>query len=112
MGGYDNPGNCPILATRVIHDGAQRRPMQVVKMGVRDQYQVDRWKITNPQTRLAQALQNKQPWSKIWIDDNAQSGNLYEKAGVADKGNAQFTPPDKMRLVSQPGTWRNSRMAN
>ncbi len=43
-------------AQRVLHDGTERRTMQVIEMGVRDQYQVNGWKIADLHAGLAQPL--------------------------------------------------------
>ena len=68
--------------------------MQVIEVGVRNQNQIDRRKIGNPESRTAQALQHKQPARKIGIDEDVQPANLHEETGVTDEGEPQFSITD------------------
>ena len=72
-------------APRLLNDRAQRWPVQVVKVGMRDQHQVDRRKVAQSHSRLPQPFQHKQPARKIGIDNDVLAADLDEKAGVADE---------------------------
>ena len=74
----------------IVHDGAQRRPVQMIKMRVRDQNQIDGRQIAHPNSGTAQALQNKQPAREVGIDHHALPADLHEKAGVTDEGHPEF----------------------
>src|SRR5215472_14416806 len=89
----------------VLHNRSQRWPMQVIEVRMRNQYQVDGWKIRNPHAWPAKALQHKQPSRKIRVDHHALAANLHEKACVADKGNTQFSVRGETWFVSLPAAW-------
>src|SRR5579862_9062507 len=84
--------------------------MQMVKMRMRHQHQVNRRKITQPYARFFQPFQDKQPAGKIWIDDYVASAHLDEEAGMADERNSQFLVPDQLGLVSFSRAWRYRRV--
>src|ERR1700680_1510629 len=73
-------------APRLLNDGAQRWPMQMVKVGMRNQHQVNGRKVAKLISRLEQALWQKQPARKMGIDSDILAADLSEKAGVADEG--------------------------
>ena len=87
----------------MLDDGSQRRPVQMVKVRVRDQNQIDSRKIANSYSWFAQPLQHKQPARKIGIDDDVLSANLQEKAGVPNESHAQFAIGDQLRFMSLAG---------
>ena len=46
-------GRHSVTAFGLLHDGAQRRPVQVIEVGVGDQHQVNRRQVAHLQTRAA-----------------------------------------------------------
>ena len=72
------------------YQGAQRWTMEVIEMRVGDQNHIHRGKIINSYAGLAKPLQDKQPTSKIRIDDYALAADLQEEAGMPDEGHAHL----------------------
>src|ERR1700686_1649203 len=108
---HDGRRNAP-RAQVVLHDGAQRRTMQMIEMRMGDQHHVDGRKVGNAQSGTTQALQHKKPACEVGIDDNALAANLHEKAGVADEGDAKFAIRGEPRLVSLTGAGSHCRAAH
>lgn len=100
VSGNDNRRSNSARAQVVVHQGPQRRPMQVVEMRVRNQDKVNCRKIGDTQARTTQALQNEQPAREVGIDDDAFAANLDEETGMADECNAEFTVRCQSWLVS------------
>ena len=98
MSWNDDGGRNAARAQIVLHDGAQRRTVQMIEVGVRNQHQVDGRKIGDAQAGTAQALQHEQPAREVGIDDDALAANLHEEAGVADEGDAEFSVGGKSGL--------------
>src|SRR5438552_15977759 len=69
----------------VLDDRTQRWRVQVVEVGMGNQYQIDGWKVAQTDTGLAQTVEHEQPACKIGIDDHVRTTHLYEKAGVYDE---------------------------
>src|SRR5579872_3111042 len=78
----------------MLNDGAQRWPMEMVKVSMGDQNQIGRGKIADLDSGFAQTLQHKQPPGKIGIDDDVLPANLDEEGGVADESQPQFPVGD------------------
>ena len=108
-------GAMPRFSRLLMHDGAQRRPMQMVEMRVRYENQIDRRQVGDAKSRSAKPLQHKQPPRKIGIDDHTLAADLNEEAGVADEGDAEFAVGDARRglwVWPQRGVtaeWRTKR---
>ena len=96
---------------RLLNDRTQRRPVQMIKMGMRDQHQVDGRKVSELHSRLAQTLQHKQPAREIGIDDDVLAAHLDEKAGVPNKRQAQISVADQFGFVSLANSWSNRGVA-
>src|SRR5262249_45405851 len=95
---WNNDGWCDAArAKSVLHDGAQRRPVQMVEVRVRHQDEIDRRKVGNAETRTPQPLQYKQPAREVGIDNHASTTDLHEETGVSDEGDAEFS------VGSEPG---------
>jgi len=105
MAGDNDRWRRPTLVQIVLHDRPQRGPMQMIKVGVRHQHQIDGWKIAHAQPGTAQALQHKQPAGKVGIDSNALPTDLQKEARVADESDAKFPVGDKPRLVGLTAPW-------
>ena len=83
-------------------------------MGMGDQNQIDGGQISHLQSRMTKPFQYEQPAGEIRINDNIQSAHLHEKAGMANKGHAQFMTCNQLWLVGWPvrgvtAEWRTSR---
>jgi len=87
----DDGGRDAARAQSVLHDGAKRRPVEMIKMCMRYQHEIDRRKIDNAEARTPQPLQNKQPPREVGIDNHASAADLHEEAGMSDEGNAEFS---------------------
>ena len=55
----DNRRRNDTAADGLLHDGAQRRTMQMIEVRMRDQHQVDRRQVVKLHSGLPQPLQNK-----------------------------------------------------
>ena len=60
----------------VLDQRSQRRPVQVIEVRVRDEYQIDGRQITNLYARLAQSFQHKKPAREVGIDNYVLSAHL------------------------------------
>src|SRR5580658_5638502 len=86
----DRRGN-PTRAQIVLHQGAQRRAMKVIEVGVRNQHEIDGRQIGDAQAWTAQAFQDEKPAREIGVDHDALPADLHEETGVADEGDAEFS---------------------
>ncbi len=101
----DDGGRDATLVEAVEHDGAQGWPMQMVKMRVRHENQVNRRQVRDSKSGSAQPLENKQPPRKVWVDNDTLTADLHEEAGVSNEGDAQLAVGRETRLVSLTTTW-------
>lgn len=85
--------------------------IEVVKMGVRDQNQIDLGQIVQFDSRMAQALNHTQPFGPIRIDENAVLGGLHEKRGVSDPGDANLVTREgrKINFLRAPDAFGEER---
>src|SRR6266566_10107540 len=60
--------------------------MKMIEMSVREQNQVNRWQMTDLDSRPFDALEQEQPVGEIGIDQNVQITELNQKRGVTDPG--------------------------
>ena len=74
--------------------------MQVIKMSVGNQNQIDRGQVADHQTRPTQALEDEEPGSKIGVNQNVLAANLDKEACMANKGDRQFAVSGEDRLVT------------
>jgi hypothetical protein len=99
-----------MFAQGVVHQGAQRRAMEMIEVGVCDQNQIDGRKVAHAKAGLAKTLQHKEPWGKIGIDHDILPGHLKKEAGMADEGQSQFAVGNQSGLVRAAGAWRDRGM--
>ena len=95
--------NCRRFSPRtqiVVHDRAQRGPMQMIEVRVRHQHRIDGWQIAHTNAGTPQSLQHKQPAGKVGIDHHALPADLKKKTGMPDERNSQFALRCQARLVS------------
>ena len=104
------PGTSVLLG--MLHDGSKRGPMEVIEMRMRDQHQIDGWKVSDAQARLSKTLQHEEPARKVGVDNRVFAADLQEEAGMADKCDAHLTVRDEHRLVGLAGARRDGGMAN
>ena len=86
----DEGGRGSGLATGLPRDGAQGLAMEVIEVSMRHQDNIHRRQVAQIQSRLSQALEDKEPARKVRIDDDILSADLQEEAGVSDEGDAEF----------------------
>src|SRR5437016_5634470 len=91
MAGNDDGGRGSAGAQIILYDGPQRRPVQVVKVGMGYEHNIDGRQIAHVQAGTAQALEYEKPAREVGIDHNAAPANLHQEAGVADEGDAEFS---------------------
>src|SRR5260221_5110631 len=84
----------------------------MIEMRVRDQHQIDRRKVSDPQAGLAQALQHKKPAGEIGIDDDIFAAYLQEKTGMAYEGHAHLPVGRQDRTVGFARPRRHHRVAH
>ena len=70
---------------------AQRLAVEVVKVRVRHEHEVDRRQVVEPQPRMLHPLENLQPLRPVRIDEQILLARLDEKRGVTRPGDADFT---------------------
>jgi hypothetical protein len=83
----------------VLHDRAQRGPVQMIEVRMRYQHKVDSRQIAHPDPRTPQPLQHKQPAREVGIDHHALPADLHQKAGMANESDPQFSVGNKTRFV-------------
>jgi hypothetical protein len=112
VSGNDDGGSNSPCAQIIVNDRAQRGAMQVIKVSVRDKYQIDRGKISNAQTGPTQALQDKQPPGEVGIDDNVSAPYLDKEAGMSNERDAEFAIGDQTGFVSLTETRGDRRVTH
>ena len=73
--------------------------MQMVEMRVRDENQIDRRKICDPQPGTPKSLKYKQPAREVGVDHHILAGDLHKKTGMTDKGDTQLSIAGKAWFV-------------
>src|SRR5579862_2315377 len=96
----------------VLHDCAKRRTVQMIKMSVRNQNQVDRRQIADSNSRPPQTLQYEQPVRKIRVDDHALSADLQKETGMPDEGHTQLSVRSQPRFMTFARARRDRRVAH
>src|SRR5579871_478148 len=81
--------------------------MKMIKVRVSDQNQINRRKIFDLHTGLAQSLQNKQPSGEVWIHNDVLPAHLNKKGRMANERQPEFAVGHEARLVSLAGTGSN-----
>src|ERR1039458_9364543 len=89
MPGHDDRRTFAGLTSREPRNRAQRGPVQVVEVRVRNQHRVDRGQLPQLQSGTAQPLENENPARKVGIDQNILSPDLEEEAGMSDEGRSE-----------------------
>src|ERR1019366_357759 len=112
MPGHDDRRTFAGLAPGEPRNGAQRWPVQVVEVGVRNQHRVDCRQLPQLQPRTAQPLENEDPARKVGIDQNILSPDLEEEAGMSDEGYAQLATAGEYRLTGDAGARRHGGAAH
>jgi hypothetical protein len=100
MAGNNNCGRLTPRAQIVLDDGAKRRPVQMIEMGVRHEHQIDGRKIAHLQPWAPQALQHKKPAREVRVNHRALAANLNQEAGVTDESNTEFSVGGKAWFMS------------
>jgi hypothetical protein len=75
------------------------------------QNQINRRKVSNPEPRLAQALQYEKPAGKVWIDHHILAADLQKEAGVTDKCQPELLRANQNRTKSLPAARLNRRLS-
>lgn len=65
--------------------------MEVIKVRVRDENNVNWWQVGKSDTRISQSLENEQPVGKVGIDDDVLPAELNKKTGVANESDSHFS---------------------
>jgi len=76
---------------RRIGQATNARAMEMVVVGMCDQNEVDFWKVFDFATSALEALHEKNPVSKIWIDQEVQVSELTQEGGVSDPRDGHLT---------------------
>src|SRR5438105_12894261 len=104
VAGHNDLWSFAAASPRGPHNGAQRGPVEMIEMSMRDQHVVNRGQVFDLDSGTAQALEHKQPARKVGIDHNVLAANLNEKSGVPNEGDPQFAMLRQHRFVSLSGT--------
>src|SRR5204863_7151224 len=75
-------------------DSSERSAIEMIKMRVCYQHQIDIRQMMQFDSRLFQPLDHLQPFRPVRIDQDIAIVGLNEKGGVPDPGDAKFTRPD------------------
>src|SRR5579862_1560246 len=86
--------------------------MQMIKVSMCDQDEVESGKIPELHARFPNPLQDKEPARKIGIDDDVLATDLDKKAGVSDEGESELAVCDQSWLVCFSSARRDSRMTH
>jgi hypothetical protein len=84
----------------------------MIEVRVGDEHQIDRWKITEPHSRLAQSFQHKKPAGEIGIDHDVLAAYLQEEACVANESHTHLAVGHQNRLVRLSNSRRDRRTPN
>src|SRR6266581_1737563 len=77
--GHDQSRRSARHSARVLYDRTQGWPVQVVKMRMGHQHQVDRWQIVDTEAWFSNALQKKQPAREIRVNQDAPPAHLHKE---------------------------------
>jgi hypothetical protein len=75
----------------IAGDCAKRAAVEMIKMGMSDQNQVDRGQVAKFNSRMFDALDDLEPLSPIWVDEDTVLGSLDEEGGVPDPRDANLS---------------------
>src|SRR6266699_1965833 len=99
-------------ALRMLDQRPQRRPVQVIKMRMRNEHHVNGRKVLYLYPRLAQSFQDKKPAGKVGINNDILPANLQKKTGMADKGDTHFAVGNQLWFMRFAHARRDRRMPN
>jgi hypothetical protein len=93
---------------------AEAATVEMIKMGVRDENEVDGGKVVVRESSVAEAPNDKKPVGPIRIDKNVAMGPLNQEGSVADPGDAdlacfKFRKDGGKMLACAPLTRKKSR---
>src|SRR5579864_5295582 len=108
----DQRGGAAGQPPRMVHDGAQRRTMQVIEMRMRHQHQVDGRKVVNAQPGFAYPLQKKEPAREVRVDGDVLPAHLHKERGMADERDPEFTIVYQLWLVGAAGAGGDRGVTN
>ena len=64
-------------------DAAQAGQMEVIKVGVRDEHEIDGWKVAGPEAGVAEARHGAVPERPVRVDDHIHAADLGEETRMA-----------------------------
>ncbi len=93
---------------------AEAASVEVIKMGMSDENEVDGGKVVVGEASVAEAPNDKKPVGPVGIDKNIAMGSLNQKGGVADPGDAdlacfKFRKEGRKLLARAPLARKKSR---
>lgn len=74
----------------ITGNGAEGFAVEVIKVSMSHEHEVNRREVVNFDSRLADAFDDLEPLCPVRVDENAVLGGLNEKRGVADPSDAEF----------------------
>jgi len=87
-------------------NAAKAFAVEVVKMGVGDEDEVDIGKMVVGEAGVTEAANDEQPICPVWIHEKVAMGALDQKGGVADPGDANLpmfqSGKNRRRAVAMP----------
>src|ERR1019366_7023560 len=110
--GHDDRRPLAGLAPGEPRNRAQRRPVQVVEVRVRNQHRVDCGQLPQLQPGTAQSLENENPAREVGIDQDVLAPDLEEEAGMPDEGYAQLATAGEYGLTGDAGARRHGGAAH
>src|SRR5689334_13790265 len=87
----DQPTNAYRNNDRLVsRDRAERSAIEMIKMGVGDKDEIDRWQMMNVEPGFLQSLDHAQPHRPDRIDQHIRVMGLDQERGVTDPGDANL----------------------
>jgi hypothetical protein len=86
----DNGRSGPTGSQIVLHQGTQRRAVQMIKVRMRNQDDINGRQIPDAKSRTPQPFQHKQPARKVRIDHRTLPADLHKETGMANESDPQL----------------------
>src|SRR5580658_2989800 len=83
----------------ILHQSPQRRPMQMIEVGMRHQHQINGWQVPHSKSGTPQALEHEKPAREVRVNHHALPAQLHKETGMPDESHSQLTVRYQTRLV-------------
>ena len=76
----------------------------MIKVGVRDEHEVDGRKVAGPEAGVAEALHRAVPERPVWVDDHIHAADLGEETRMAEPSDTELVHGRQRQFVDD-ATW-------